>query len=268
MKWLNAWLIAVVITYAVVRALTGSGLHLASGSVSAQVRDVLWFSLLCGLASFATIEVIKRLSDVRGRYQLRLTTAWLYARSHYAGTGSVPFEELLGAMGFTPDPMPGEVLRAFNLPAEQLSAQISGAADVALTRPDEFPDLVSCLVGRPSTTPSTRSKEPPVATDDAVTDPHVSSQTRLPNESDIFYEDAQLVRAGVDHLQIILGERWRTLIQGAAVWIAGAYGIGLTHAAQLPNNAEPREVLAALMIGGPIAWIARDLSALIERLRR
>jgi hypothetical protein len=125
----------------------------------------------------------------------------------------------------------GESKRVFNLPIEQLAGQIGAAADVALTARAEHPALISALAGEKA--PEDSVAPPPSREDDAA------------------YRLAQRVRAGVDQLQISVGERWRQYVQGGAIWISGLYGIGLTHAADHPVAAEPRYVLAALVLGGP-----------------
>jgi hypothetical protein len=148
---------------------------------------------------------------------------------------------------------PGEAARVFNLPTEQLAAQVSAAADVALTtKKESYAALLDALVGPLRVDESEAKKDPRLSPED---------------EEMVF---AQRVRAGVDQLQISLGERWRTYIQGAALWIAGVYGIVLIHASSgsAEDRAEPRFVLAALLLGGPLTWLIRDITAVIERARR
>jgi hypothetical protein len=226
----NTLLIAAVLSYAVVRAATGEGIHLTR-SVSAQVGDLLSFSLTCALLSYGTVEALKRVMRVRGRIQLWQTRRRL---------GDTAFKQLLALLGL---PASGqETLRMFNLPTEQLSAQLATAADVGLTAGSTYEILITTLA---RTLPETK-------------DP----------DSDAAFLRAQRVRAGIDRLQISLGEQWRRSIQGAAMWIAGLYGIGLVHAADLPDRTEPRYVLVALLLGEPIAWTLRDAAALLERARR
>src|SRR5207245_1988065 len=81
---LNAVFILGIAGYAVVEAAGNGGLHLSGGPISNQTRDLVWFSLLCGLASFATIEAVKRLAGVRGLYQRRQTKIWLADRRSVA----------------------------------------------------------------------------------------------------------------------------------------------------------------------------------------
>jgi hypothetical protein len=281
--WLNAALILAIIGFAVGRAVTGNGVHLiTSGSVSGQARDVLWFALLCGLASLATIEILKRVFGLRGLYQRRQTELWLRGRTPRNLTSQDPFTELLDAMGVRvrasdtdsrmAGPASGDRNRVFNLPPTQLAAQVSAAADIALTTVqdernagnDRYMALISSLIGA---VPSSRSK---IArpSDSKAAQVRKSNTAAVDSEEADEFEDAQRTRAGIDQLHISLAERWRRYIQGAAVWVSGAYGIALTHAAHLASKSEPHYVLGALLLGGFFAWTIRDVTAVIERLRR
>jgi hypothetical protein len=263
-EWTNGVLVACVILYAALVA--PGGIALGPGSVSEQIGQLVAFSLLCGGVSFATLEIFKRLVGIRGLFQRRQTRIWLDERT--GGNGQAALDELLTAIGLrgvatTRQALPSGELRVFNLPTEQLAAQVSGAADVALTTPEpsRYQWLISGLTGNPFKPASAEGRG-------RQSDQSQSSRDSqsLPGEN---YQLAQRVQAGVDQLQISLGERWRRYIQGAALWISGAYGIGLVQGAvSHPYAAEARYVLAALIIGGPFAWIARDLAAVIERFRR
>lgn len=232
--------IVAVLTYAIVQALTNNGVHLVRGSTSAQARDLLWFALICGLASYATIEGLKRIVRVRGHYQLWQVKRWLERDAD----GS--FRQLLRALGLGRG---DHTLRVFNLPTEQLVAQISAAADVALADPVGHGALIYALAA-------------PVP-DQLLAGAGPDEESRT-----LRSQLAQRMRLGIDRLQISLAEQWRRTVQGAALWIAGLYGIFVANAADVSSASEPRYVLAALLLGGPIAWVLRDLAAAVERARR
>ena len=228
---------------------------------------MLWFALLCGLSAFSTIEVIKRLTGIRGIYQLRQTMNWLEGRARdRPGRGArIPiglatrenlpaFFELLDAMGVRGI---AERNRVFNLPTEQLSAQINAAADGALVAPDRYPAFMAALLGPKSDLLDAFKSQ-------AANPPQRSS----PEDEQASFLVAARARSAVDHLQIKLAERWRSYLQGASMWIAGAWGIALTNAAGSSLSGQPRYIAAGLLLGGPFAWIARDLTAVIERSRR
>lgn len=237
--------IAGVVAYAIVRLVEEGGLHLAPGPVSAAVRDLLWFALIAGLASYATIEIANRVLRTRGRFQRWQTRRWTDARGAVWKDDQGAFAELLRAWR-TPY---RDSLRTFDLATEQLAAQIGAAVDVALSSPDRYPMLMACFRGeRPES------------------DPAGDSVARVANSTSDEFRLAQQVRVGVDQLQIVLADRWRRTVQGAAVWLAGLYGIAIARAQ--PTAVEPRHVLAAVLIGGPIAWLVHDLVALAEHRRQ
>ncbi len=240
----NLALIALLILYTWIRAFAfkGDGLDLSDGSTtSRQVGDLLMFALLCALASFAVVEVLKRLFNLRGWYQLERTRLWFAERTKDEGQA---FRHLVDAMGVSD--LPRDVRQLFNLPTEQLAAQIGVAADVALTSPGRYEELIGGLTGR-----SFREGE-----GDKM------------EEDERLRHMAQRVRAGVDQLQITLGEEWRRSIQGAVMWIAGVFGIGFAFAGDVGQAAHARYVLVALILGGVLAWTVRDLSRVVENARR
>lgn len=241
----NPVLVAGVLVYVI--AVASGGLAFDKGSIAQQVRDLLWFALLCGIAASATIEVFKRVFQFRGRFQARETRTWLCERSQ-AEDG---YDQLLEAMGLSEGKRrtSAAVLRVFNLPTEQLTAQISAAADVALSAPDRYSKLIAGLTGD---APGPEAPEQP-------------EKSGIAEKSGIV---AQRVRAGVDQLQISLGERWRRQVQGAALWISAAFGILLIEGSAGHAGVEARYALAALLVGGLLAWTLRDVAAVIERSRR
>lgn len=236
--------IFLVVAYAVARAIEHDHLPLASGSVSASARDVLWFALIPGLASYATIETAKRVGRGRGRFQRWQTQRWLEERLRDSDEEVAAYKDLLRAWAVDE----GEALRIFDLPTEQLAGQIGSAADVAVTAEHSYPALIRCLTGGrgPVTTPAVE---------------------KITDKNEERFQLAQRVRLGVDQLHIVLADRWRRTVQGAALWVAGLYGIGLAHAIDRPADAEARYVLAALLLGGPIAWLVHDVAALVEHAR-
>lgn len=225
------------LVYYVVFAGLQDGFRLEHGSVSSQVQDVLWFSLLCGAASAATIEIAKRLTSIRGRYQERTTINWLEARG-------LQDPDLLGE-ALTRHGRRADVLRTFNLPSEQLAGQIAAVLETAVLAPSSdstYEPLLTAFAGAPRP---------------EVTSPDDTKEV----------EFLQALRTGVDQLQITLRDSWRRYVQGAAIWISGLCGLGLVYTPHFTPAERARDVLAALVLGGTIAWILRDLTAFVERAR-
>lgn len=77
---------------------------------------------------------------------------------------------------------------------------------------------------------------------------------------------SQQSRSMLDSLQVAVGQRWRTSIYAASVLIAALAGL-LIELAQ-PTQKRWLLVMVAALIGGPLAWTIRDITAVIERWRR
>jgi hypothetical protein len=252
-------LVAVVLVVELYLLTTNSDFVLGSHRNEANVGELLLFALFCGLAAYATVEIIKRFFDVRGILQRRETIGWVTRRCPNARTAIDAQVELLDAMGLAAA-APAEERRIFNLPAEQLSAQISAAADLAL-----MPTLVSSrfrllaaalaggVIGEDAV--GTRADEP--GRPEPVFAEWVKDEAVL----------AQRVRAGIDQLQIALGDLWKTAVQGAAIWIAGLFGVALIQSNAFTHVAGGVYMVSSFVLGGPIAWVIRDLAAAAEHAR-
>jgi hypothetical protein len=259
----NAVFLLGILVYAIVRAVE-RGANLSSASVSGQTGDVLAFAALCGVLAYATVEIAKRLMNVRGAMQIALTRDWL-ARREGPKEASWSLAALLDAMGYqdaaseasadrptlAPTALAAPTLRdVFNLPPDQLVAQIASAVDGAIASPDRYGSVLQAVLGYTPRSlphsPSSKVEAPALAFDPA---------------------DTQALRAALDTLQTELTARWRRTVQAAALWVAGAYGIVASFAGGLDGANQARYLFAALILGGPIAWVIRDLTATLERIR-
>ena len=255
MRTTNRALIGALLVYAVVRG-AEAGVDLHRGSVAGQVGDLLGFATLCGLLAYATVELIKRLTSLRASVNLSVVDEWLGHRSQRTagrspeGQTSLP-ERYHGSYDLTALLVRAlgtdEVRETFDLPPERLIAQIATAVDVALFRPELYWPLLGAIAGLP--------RHPP----------------ELPRDQDtelLGVPEAQQLRLSLDDLQTTLTQRWRSIVQGAVVWMAGAYGVLNSFAGGLSGTNQARYLLAALLLGGPIAWTIRDLTVVIERFRQ
>ena len=288
-NWLSAIGILGIAGYAAFRGAQNDGLHFAEGSVSSQVRDLLWFSVLCGLSAFAAIEAAKRLTNVRAAFHRWRIRTWFGER---IGRSPGPwnddiceraFEQLSEAMGVADrrGKAPIESRRVFNLPSEQLAAQVGAAGDLALsTDESRFWALITGLTGDAVDIDWARlyaEAEFTVLTDslgrlgseNPLEDlPPKIANIESPGPQDFLdLRRGQQVRIGIDQLQITLSGEWRRYVWGVATFLSGGFGIAFAYAGDDHLADQPRHVIAALLLGGVIAGIARDLSAIAERLR-
>ena len=133
--------------------------------------------------------------------------------------------------------------RFYDLPIEQLSAQIYAAMDVAVREPERFPAVMKAVTG-------------------------MGIGEVLPNSGRSAIEVAQAVRAGVDALHIDVGEGWRNYVRGTAIWLSGSVGLVTVLWSDVNGRDAGAYMLSSLLLGGFLAWVLRDLAAAVERWRR
>lgn len=205
--------------------------HGFGGNAAAMFGSVLLFSIAVGVAAMAIIETVKRLTQVRGHYQLAQVRRRLQQPA---------FDELVRAIGA---PSRSDLLRIFNLPIEQLCAQIANALDLALAAPRRHRYLLVSLAGARYDQDHDASEEQGLELDHAV-------------------------RSALNVLQISVGQRWRWQVRITAYWTSGLLGLLVVMSGNITPVARKEFALAALAVSGFFAWLARDVAALLERLRR
>ena len=129
--------VAVLVVVAVVAAAVFGRPGLEQTASTGHWGGVLAFALLCSLISFAVLEMGKRLLPVRQFVQERYVLQWWAAQAEAA---VVPAEEswteLMEALDIR-----SAARSVFGLPIQLLAAQVSNAADQALTEPARHPLL-------------------------------------------------------------------------------------------------------------------------------
>jgi hypothetical protein len=229
-------------------------------TATALLGSFLLFSLAAGAGSMAIIQLAKNIFGVRAFYQEYRVKRWLKGRSE--ASWETAYKDLIRALGYSKVPE-GKLARSeehalFNLPVEQLAAQISLAADLAISYPTEYNDLLGALTGesgKPKTDPSIKPTNPTDA----------SGGTRVPTDLDI--RQSYQVRSGVDGLQLYVGQGWRRTVRLGAVLISGVLGVIWVRFLNIYPNLSLAYILSGLILGGFISWFLRDLVAIVERLR-
>jgi hypothetical protein len=242
-----------------------------------EVREaataVLWFCFVSGLAGMAIIQTAKHLFGLRGRYQQRQVSRWLVGREGGAALPAtdatsdprLTFEkgrawgELQEAMGVRQGGR--DVLELFDLPIEQLAAQISAASDVALRDPSRHRALLVALVSRERAADITTLED---KDQDAAHEPTNQQLDELDKIRGIV---AQQLQAGIDTLQVSVGQRWRRYVRTAALLMSTAFAAVAVQQTTIARGATGAFILAALLLGGFFSWLLRDAVAVVERLR-
>jgi hypothetical protein len=240
-----------VVVYAIIQDDTSGTIGPAETHIVDQIKEIGWYAALSGVLAMSALEISKRLFGLRGIYQRRQVAQWLATRTNPT-IGKLALDELDQALGADipsgssrADVLSKQIdrLRLFNLPMEQVAAQVSEAAETQLMINPTTSNLLAALVGEPIST--------------------------APTDEPIDTIRAHRLQAGVDALQISVAERWRRYIRSSAVALSGLVGVLI---AQNLNdrtlNGETTLVLGSLILGGVISWLARDLFALVERLRQ
>ncbi|MGN6867190.1 MAG: hypothetical protein ACTHMY_02180 [Solirubrobacteraceae bacterium] len=274
-------LVGLILIFAIVHAATTGGVELKNVSVAGQVGDLLSFAVLCALLSSATVELVKRLTHVRGRLQVDLVDDWVRRRAETTDVDpQVALEQLASGMrgepfsapsskqsDSAPTPPPPSIatgaVRLFDLPPDLLVARMAAAADAAVIEPQHAGELLRLLGHRSDPGTATASG----ASDEASGDVLAGDESKGRARERAQLADAQRVQSTLDLLQVELAARWRRVVQLAAVLVAGLYGIGLAYAGGLTGTGSARYILAGVALGGPGAWVVRDVAALLERLR-
>jgi hypothetical protein len=190
-----------------------------------------------------------------------------------------------------------EVRRFFGLPIEQLTPQIGAVAELASAEGNRLA-LLKSLAGKsgwpkidqfaartsgPSPTPAagqpaaqtggqpaqTGGQPAQTGGQPAQTGGQPAAQTgREGEEVELRLELAHLIRGGLDQLQVSIGERWRHYARATAAWLSGALALIMSYVVHLSPGVRTVSVLSALILGGFFSWLARDLVAVVERIRR
>jgi hypothetical protein len=79
---------------------------------------------------------------------------------------------------------------------------------------------------------------------------------------------ARSVRSGLDVLQASIGRQWSRAVRTWAVALSGALGVVLVMFIRISPLQRVLFVLAALLLGSFFAWLVRDLTAVVERVRQ
>jgi hypothetical protein len=229
-------LVSAYVAYKIDRA-SSEQLRVPGATADDRVQDLLWFALLCGLAAFASLELVKRLTRLRGVFQWKAALDWFELRD-----ARRDFDQLLALLRLTMRAR--DVRPLFDLPAEHVAAQISAAAETALLAGRVGPSPIGWLGISPLLEASRN---------DGVQDDLLVGQS---------------MRTAVDQLQIAMADQWRRYCQGTAFVLAAVYGLGFAVIGKIDGHDQPRYIIAAAVIGGAGAWLIRDLTAIVEKARR
>lgn len=238
--------VVVVVILAIGGYAIASGVrYLASGPHRADASSSLWrlvvLSVAAGLLSFAVVEFAKRQSPMRRLFNTRA------ARSAFGAALS----SRLGLPFGTGSPI------SYSGTIRQVAAQIS----VQLRR------LVQLSADQD------RPYEQRREALGLALGVYISPEARLPESHDsqrgaeleAIYD---LINRRLDVFQIDATQQWCTLQRSLAAATAGLLSALSASAISVPAYVVIIAVVVGVVVGGPVSWIARDLTRIVERKAR
>lgn len=223
--------------------------------------QTLTLSAVTGFAAMATLEMVKRLFHLRGRFFF----------------GRAPGPEFLRLARPLREGESAKVdheadVRRFDLPLEQLMAQLSYAADQALDQffPDRKPDHPPDTASSPAA-PAGGASGGTSARSDADEDFLVklvgkSSVRRAKTEGDPTMLRIE-TQAALDDLQVRLGNAWRWRLRLTSCALAALFALVALIYVPVPPGTKIAALAGSFLLGGFLAGFFRDLAAIVERLR-
>jgi hypothetical protein len=239
-------------------ALNTIALALASLSGGTTANTVIALAA-AGTIAMALLQVIKELTPLRRAFQHRWIDRWIDAQAAAAAKSVPPLTAIPSdAKNSLVELATGGQANAFyDLPIEQLVAQVNAAAQVVLDYPKDSESLLIVLSeGAPpddvrSILEGTRPATAP-------------SQAYLDARSRVGHR----IQRNLDGVQIALGARWKFWMQVASITLSTA----VIEAAVLSTpQTTVGAALAALpigIVGGYLAPVTRDLVAALQNLRK
>lgn len=233
-------------------------LSLFADGVYRQVVEFAAAVTALGLVVMAIIQSAKDLLPVRRWFHDAFVRAWLAhkARAHAARGGVRPDPD--AACGDLVElATTGDAHALFDLPIEQLSAQVAAAATQSLDYAARHEDLVRCLAASADPRDVAAilgAAAETLARDDVAL---IDARTRVMHQA----------QRSVDALQISAGYRWRWYLQLTAFALSAALTFAAVVAAggDAPLTRRLVDAVPLAFVGGFIAPVARDAIARLTK---
>jgi hypothetical protein len=232
--------------------------------------QTLTLSAVMGFAAMATLETFKRLLHLRGRFFLARAAGSEFLQLVQPNRPTEPADADHGA----------DILR-FDLPLEQIMAQLGHAADQALL--ELFPDRTE--PADPPTDPPMPTNPPKSADQGDQSPPAPDAQRQdtaaykflaklmgkdaltkasTPDDQAMLRLDAQ---AALDGLQVSVGNAWRWRLRLAASVLSAVFALVALIFVPVPPGSKIVALAGSFLLGGFLAGFFRDLAAIVERFR-
>jgi hypothetical protein len=193
-------------------------------------------TILIGVASMALIQSIRAIYPVRGLFQEWCVARWLSWHSDLGRDSRELVNKLLSVA------VAAHGRSVFDLPAEQLLAQIGAAADLVVSFPRDHERLLHALVGEAGAGDASSYfglSGSPMKT-------NLSGTSGESEYVDLRNRVAQHIQRRIDGLQISMGRRWRIILRLAAVGLGALFafvasGAPPVHVADNSSHQQPSQ---------------------------
>lgn len=170
----------------------------------------------------------------------------------------------------------GDKSALFRLPHEQLCAQVNSAALVALDYPARYSALFAALLAKADTPDIAITLYPDPSIRETGGVQKSDKEGNVQNVELTAYLDARTrinhyLQSAIDGLQIKLGAWWKSGLQLASIVLAivlAAWAVHLQASTDHVSSPGLRLIVAAGVFAGFLAPIARDLVAILEKLKK
>ncbi len=220
-----------------------------------QVVGVL---VAAGALSMAILDAIKNFSPIRRWFHSRWIRRWIEVRTATFNTSGLlpqidPGKTIIQLIDLSTG---GEEHALFNLPSEQLIAQINAAAQAALDYPQRYAEVLASLSQGADREDVQQLLDVGSGTGD-VDQRVLDARNRVGNR----------IQRNLDGAQIALKDRWQLIMQLVAMFIAILL---LELAVLFSSSGDIAAAVLAIPIGiagGYLAPVLRDLVVALQQLR-
>lgn len=227
---------------------------------------------IAGTLAMAILQVIKELTPVRAGYQRRWLERWFRARAQNFTVNATKTDSREAFKKYLPINAEeaqrslvglatgGEADAFYDLPIEQVVAQMNAAAQIALEYPKIHFPLLAVLSEGADIRDVARIAASPEATSRKTPEPgFLDARNRVGNR----------IQRNLDGIQIAFGNRWRRLLQLTAIGLTIVF-IELAIFTKVDNYGLLTFVVGVALgvVGGYLAPVTRDLVAALQNLRK
>lgn len=238
---------------AVIQALVNIG--------SATTGQVVVALSLTGILTMAILQTLKDLTPIRRQFQRTWLGSWLTERAR--NKGIIPDAAIQQLIELATG---GAANAFYDLPAEQLVAQMNAAAQIALDYPGTNHYYYLLAVLSAGASPEDLEQVSSVPSARGI----VSPSDLPPGYADARTRVSHRIQRNLDGLQIAMGDRWQFLLQLAAIVLSTVLiEIAIYSQPQPPSGLAPFVIgILVGIAGGYLAPVTRDLVAALQNLRK